>query len=383
MKAQFLTACLATLTSTLFAQIQPGERLYGGSISSRFIQSSSVSSKNLADQNDVSVGLTTGKFRKNNWFVGLNLNAGLNAIDSEWPQMPQNEPSRYRYRYYSAGLNPFFRKYWELDKIQLFAGAGINAALIKSFRKEKIFPAKEYSLVDYSDFYQFNIAPTFELGLNYFLTKHLAVQLSTTSNRFPVSLGSVSAGLVYWTGEHQSNPDATATATQTQKGSWLIGGTFSVMNSRSAMPGDENTYTPNTFSAGLSIGNFVRDRTVLGLEASYSYSESRSRELNRFISSYYQIALTPYVQTYWLTNRLTPFHRISASWQKTQSVQYTNISLDGQIGLAYMLGDRFIIETALATLGLGYQKLSGSSESLIANASASLGNRFALRYVFR
>ncbi len=383
MKTQLLVAWLTTLTSTLFAQIQPGERLYGGSISSRFVRSSSVSGKNLADQNELSVGLTTGKFRKNNWFVGLNLNAGLNAINSEWPQVPQNDPSKYRYRYYSAGLNPFFRKYWELDKIQLFVGAGINAALIKSFRKEKIFPAKEYSLVDYSDFYQFNIAPTFELGLNYFLTKHLAVQLSTTSNRFPVSFGALSAGLVYWTGEHPSNPDATATATQTQKGNWLIGGTFSMMNSRSAIPGDENTYTPNTFSAGLSVGNFVHDRTILGLEASYSYSESRSRELNRFIGSYYQIALTPYVQTYWLNRRLTPFHRISASWLKTQDKSYTNLSLNGQIGLAYMLGDRFILETTLANLGLNYQKIASATESLGGNASASLGNQFALRYVFR
>lgn len=386
MKAQFLTACLATLTSTLFAQIQPGERLYGGSISvaSMYSRNLNTDVKNNNSFTASTVQLTVGKFRQNNWLTGINMTLGLSpgsskivsAVDGQ-----NNYESGTRYLSYSASLNPFVRRYWGLNNIQLFVGGGIGVSVSGFYSREKEFPAKDYTFSG-NRMFGFGISPTFEAGLNYFVTKHLALELKTSTTAFPVSFGQLRAGFIYRTGDHAASPDNQTQVSQTQKGGWLLGGQFSVSNT--FLEGTQNTtYEPEVYTISASAGTFIRERTVLGIEAGYQHTGRKTTGNNQSVSRSTGISVIPYVQTYWLTSRLTPFHRISASWSKLINTQGNTFGLNGQFGLAYMLGNRFILETSLARVGVDYSRLGNITETVSPYASASLGNQFALRYVFR
>ncbi|OIN58677.1 hypothetical protein [Arsenicibacter rosenii] len=388
MKAQFLTACLATLTSTLFAQIQPGERLYGGSVSSRNTYSHNLNTdvKNNSSFTASAVQLTVGKFRQNNWLTGINMSLGLSPGSNKIVSAvggQNNYESGTRYLSYAVSLNPFVRRYWELNNIQLFVGGGIGVSVSGFYSRDKEFPAEDYTFSG-NRMFGFGISPSFEAGLNYFVTKHLALELKISTNAFPVSFGQLGAGFIYRTGDHALTLDNQAQTNQTKKGGWLPGGSFSISNTSVKTPGERNlTYDPGIYKVSLSAGKFIRERTVLGIEAGYQYTERRTEGENASVSKSKWFSVVPYVQTYWLTSRLTPFHRISASWSKLVGAQGNTFGLNGQFGLAYMLGERFIIETSLASVGVDYSRLGNSYETISPYASASLGNQFALRYVFR
>ena len=102
------------------------------------------------------------------------------------------------------------------------------------------------------------------------------------------------------------------------------------------------------------------------------------------------MGISPYFQHYWTSTRLTPYTRVGATYFTVGSkpddsdISRVNVNAAINIGLAYMAGKRFIIETSLDNASLAYSSANGpetDNSSWDATLSAGLPGNFAVRYV--
>jgi hypothetical protein len=102
------------------------------------------------------------------------------------------------------------------------------------------------------------------------------------------------------------------------------------------------------------------------------------------------VGFSPYFQHYWTSTRLTPYTRLSAAYITSGDKLMNNRSNTNAmnaalgIGLAYMAGNRFIVETSLATASLTYGPISSAQDdvsSWSATLSGGMRGNFAIRYV--
>jgi hypothetical protein len=379
----------------LLAQTEKGNGILSGSLSlagTRYTDSQQ-NSRNVSP----AFNITFGKFVKDNWLLGTNIGMSFlfrkvtpSVLNSAYGSTLTDRSNR-------LALKSFVRYYQTLGPVQVFAGAGVSLNLDGS-RTEYMSSAQ----LSTGQNANLTLSPFFEAGANYFLTKRLAAQV-VASNGFPLNVGVLSVGLVYWAGAGSTATQPTSTANpQTDAGRWLVEGSVDVssgISSRKVIA----TKTVNTdakadrtvFSFSPSVGYFVKKNTQVGVAFITSFTSSKQTELNKAATSSRSrvFGISPYWQHYLTNNRLTPFIRADVFFYRVgygyndEPISYVSstVGASGRLGLAYMLRKSFIIETTLVSGSLSHDQNTIQADMPVTwsgNLSGQLGSGLSLRYVF-
>jgi opacity protein-like surface antigen len=153
-----------------------------------------------------------------------------------------------------------------------------------------------------------------------------------------------------------------------QKGTWNLGGNFSLNNSNSE-------YNPNTsknendqFYVGFypRVGYAINNNLIIGLGLGYEYQDVKTyySGIDNYDSNHNTLAVFPYIKKYFNINEKFYFHlqgefRVSKTWIDnkssitTNSTNQTSNSLFAGIrpGITYFLTKKFALETSIGALG--------------------------------
>ena len=381
---------LVITTAPLLAQTEKGNGILSGGISllttnSRFSQSGT--------QNAIypSLSLTAGTFVKDNWLVGGNVMTSLSSTKTDF------SASRSTSQNTDLRIRPFVRHYWQAGAVQVFAGGGVsfNSTGTKSEASSSL--ATPAVVVNKTN--TLSVTPYLEAGVNYFLTRRLSLQATASANALPVNVGLFSMGLVYWTGTGSTARQPTGTANpQTDRGRWVLEGSLGLSSTKttSELASNSPSRKQNQFTISPSAGYFIQKNTIIGIGFPLVFSSSEQVQPGGRTTTTTRnqtIGVSPYYQHYWANNRLTPFTRIDVFYSQsgnsangsTISTTTSNVGAGGSIGLAYMLGERFIVETSLLSASVNRyvgRGVSEGSKGWTTTVSGQLGQGFSLRYVF-
>ncbi|GAB3258345.1 hypothetical protein GCM10027347_21570 [Larkinella harenae] len=377
MKKTVLIGYLSVIATLAYAQTDKGQGIWTGGLS--FTQES------LKDEastnrylNRTSQGIFTvrrGIFFKDNWLAGGELSFGYNSYHNRWAYTNQPEKTSNSAGLYS-GLSGFVRRYWGKAKWRVFTGGGVSL----SYSNNKYDGSNPQG----SDGNSFGVSPFFQVGANYYLTDRIGLEASTSSNSFPFLFNGVGIGLVILTGGVNNNATETYDAPQTQKGRWVLGGTFRFYTSGSKpnLPGEEASRS-NEYEVSPSVGWFVRKNLLLGVSVPLKWRTYQG-------GSSFSYGVNPYLKKYITDNRLRPFMAGDLSYVSTTE-KYPTTSITNQqagisvgAGLAYLLGERFIIEAQLGRLSFSKRFVpeADSFKQWTGGLAATLQPTFTLNYVF-
>lgn len=348
MKKLYPFALAGFLAFPSFAQTQKGQSITSGTVNLSFYKSST---NNPSDFKNTSYGVgflvNRGVFVKENWLLGYT--GGVTYQQSVYGNQINSSGGSDRGINLSGGI--FLRRYWSvLDRLYVYAGGGLTANR-QTIRSE----LDNGSALNSTFNLNWQIAPTGQVGALYALSNRIGVE-ATISNSFPTGLSNVNIGVAILSGQgSQSGPGLTDVETpQTQKGRWLLGASANVSGSKT-----EGTYMnlatgtdQSGASAGLSGGRFMSNNLLIGL--AISYAASRSGDNIAPGAPTYSIGVSPFVRSYRGATRLRPFMegRLEYGVSKSPFSSGGQRNAGGSIsaGLAYMAGNRFIIQTTLGSL---------------------------------
>ncbi|WP_080057755.1 hypothetical protein [Spirosoma aerolatum] len=380
-----------------YAQIQKGNGILSGSVSIAYNRQTqpfpnlpSTGAMRVQMNWMPALSITAGRFWKDNWLAGVSLSGSLTQNQQN---LEGNPDQTYPNTFYSVSVTPFVRRYWQLGSVYVFGGVGVSVSTNGS--KQSYFDYNGQLNESGQRTTTIGIAPRVEAGINYLVTSRLGVQLLASTNSFPLSTAGLSAGLVYWTGPGRtSNTQEQRDNPQTNAGKWVLEGGFSVTNQQTNQDAGTGLTAyqsrTNVYSFSPSIGYFVGKNNLVGVSIPIAYSGNHLTSTNTPDSKDIQwtVGVVPYFQHYWLPTRLTPYTRIEAGYMHYTSEDYSGFSASGavRVGLAYMIGQRFILETSLAGASVSYIASDrpgrpGDVKTWNGGVSAGLTGNFGLRYV--
>ncbi|RAK00056.1 outer membrane protein with beta-barrel domain [Larkinella arboricola] len=379
MKKLLFLASLAAVSTLAQAQTEKGQGLWSGSLSFSY---SSQKNNQSGFRNSISqsnLRISRGVFFRDNWLIGgtLNIGYGTNYSKSSY----YNPPNTIDYQTIYPGISGFVRRYWGQGKWRVFLGGGLSVNYTRSN-----YEGNDVNIGQVKDQNRVSAAPMFQAGANYYLTDRIGLEASTTSSSFPFSVSGVGIGLVILTGVNSTSNVESYEAPQTTKGRWVVGGTFQVetMGETINRPGAE-TDRSNTFTLSPSIGWFVKKNLLLGVAVPLALSSSDD-------GSTFVYGINPYIKKYISDNRLRPYVSGDLSYAATRNKSNVNetkntthqAGLAVGAGLAYLLGDRFIVEAELGGVYFNkpFYRQSTGSTAWNGGLSATLQPSFTINYVF-
>ncbi len=385
MKPYLLFALLALATAPLLAQTEKGNGILSGGISAGYSHNRSQSGNIVSP----ALTLTVGKFVKDHWLAGVATSIGTTF--GTYKNSTGTVMNTYQAIQVSA--TPFVRYYQQVGPVQLFGGVGVGFSLNTTKSENKPTAPTQFVTDKSTDF---SVSPYFETGVNYFLTKRLSLQATASASSVPMNIGSFGLGLVYWTGTGSAATQPTGTANpQTDRGRWVVEGSLGLSRNKTASELPLSSQKQSQFTVSPSVGCFARKNTIIGISFPLVFNSAeqvqqggRSTTTTRSQT----LGISPYYQHYWANNRLTPFTRIAVSYSlfgnsvNGSAVRYdiSSVGASGGIGLAYMAGKRFIVETSLLNASVSRSTNSNDtapSKTTSANLSGHLGSGFSLRCV--
>ncbi|RIV20732.1 hypothetical protein DYU11_22135 [Fibrisoma montanum] len=386
MKKQVFTMALLLWGGLLHAQIEKGNGILTGTVSINSGQTESTDEPVIGWR--PAVNLTVGRFVADNWLAGLSVGATAGFIKQDQRLLGRSFTTRDNSL--TVTTTPFVRRYWKFTTGYVFAGAGLSVAVggVRQISLESS-GTQVTSIENRSRSVAFS--PRLEAGLTYFFTNRLALQLAASTNSMPFNTAGLDAGLVYWTGPgRQTGRQRERANSQTDAGRWLVEGSFAVSNQSAdqyqTAIRQTARFSSTTYSLSPSMGYFIGKNKLLGISVPLTWISFRSELLNE-TGHAWSVGVSPYYQQYWTSTRLTPYTRVNASYA------YLNLADDTDAlnsygagvsaGLAYMAGQRFIVETSLGSASVNFADTNGPNKVWNASITAGLTGNFAIRYVFK
>lgn len=397
MKKRLYTLAFLLVASIAGAQTQKGNGLVSGGLSVGYSQISYQPSDASQQTWQPALNVTVGRFVTDNWLVGVSV-WGTSYFGQARTAFFNGQTRRTLEQHSTnvdVDVTPFVRRYWQFAPVQVFAGAGLSVGISGSRVTNQEFNGPTQQVVPLElRTTGFQVSPYLEAGVNYFLTNRLALQLSATAGSLPFNVSGFNTGLVYWTGaDRKAERQQARENGQTNRGNWLIEGGFgSNSTSTNRSTGTTvNQTSSGTYAISPSVGYFLSKNSLLGISVPFAFVGNENSGQNPQRSSrnsYWSVGISPYFQRYWTSTRLTPYTRVSASYvaigSKPNRTGTNLVDASLGVGLAYMAGQRFIVETSVANASLAYQPSDDSGDgvqSWNATLSAGLRGNFAVRYV--
>lgn len=392
-------ACLL-LAGVAGAQTQNGNGLISGDVSINYCRSDDQRSNTSGYHWKPALNLTVGRFWADNWLAGLSVSGRANAETREGV-FPNGQPSRtsfiQRNSFADVAITPFVRRYWQFAPVQVFAGAGLSVGIDGLRTNYRVAGGtSQLTMPTSQQTSSLQVGPYVEAGVNYFLTNRLALQLSASTRSLPLNVAGLSTGLVYWTGtDRKAIPQEERDNAQTNRGNWIVEGGFetSRRSSDNSATGGTTQSSSRYVSISPSVGYFIGKNNLLGISLPMGFRTVENSDTNPSSSdrnSYWSVAISPYLQHYWTSTRLTPYTRLGATYflfgsePSNSDIKNVNVAAALNVGLAYMAGKRFIIETSLVSASVAYASSDGperDNTSWDATLSGGLRGNFAVRYV--
>ncbi|MBO0952718.1 outer membrane beta-barrel protein [Fibrella forsythiae] len=344
MKKLYALLLASSLAIPSLAQTQKGQSITSGSVNLSLNRTLTSFDDSKYTSYSAGLQLNRGVFVKDNWLLGYSVGANYQRTDSK--TATQLTTFIGEGMDLSAGL--ILRRYWPvLDRLFVYAGGGLGAG--RQAYNNQSFYNNLYSTSGLN----WQLTAVGQVGALYTLSNRIAVEASI-SNSFPTALSNASFGVAILTGNgNQSQPaDGGFDAPQTRAGRWLLGALANVSSTRQSSSGTEQNQKVAT--AGISVGRFIKNNLLLGI--ALDYSANRPQSGNEYVE--YSPSAQAFVRSYMGTSRLRPFIQGSVGYgfNKTSDspVYQRNVRAGISAGLAYMAGDRFIIQTTLGSLAGQY-----------------------------
>jgi len=379
-----------------FGQTEKGNSFISGNISTGY-SANAYPKEALRKSNyfSSSLGVSYGKFVKDNIVWRTNVYGAFSRIFEQSNSLSQTTSTIYPNTV--IALSSVGLYYFGKDRWRGFIGGGIDVnGTFNTTKNTETGSAFPYDYIRKNS--GFAIKPLFEIGALYFFSKHLALELSATSNSFPMNTAGFSTGLLYWI-KPTSFGVETKELTTLQKGRWMLGAGFGINTTqyRSTEPiNSNNSYTAKrSHDDGrlfVQIGKFIQNRTMVGVNLGYSTGKDiQSYNSGQKITNYstnYNVGI--FVKKYLMPTRLTPYFGIDLSYNRAEnrqvsdnlgnnSSQNNNYELGSRLGLAYIINNHFLVETQLAEFYFGH---TAESKQWGGSLNAGLRPNLSLSYVF-
>lgn len=397
MKHSF-TLSLLLLATAAFAQTEKGNSFVSGNISTGYsITRLNDTKSNRAGSSTISAGVSYGKFIKDNiaWRTDVSESFNFNFVKSEFGfQSTKVNMPVIALSFKTMGLYYFGKERW-----RGFVGGGVSVSGNFTKAKKVSNPSNSTNYIQKNN--NFSVAPAFEAGAMYFLSKRLAIQLSASSSSFPMGIGGLSTGLYYWLKPTSFEVESKEFSTL-QKSRWIVGTTFGVTANKAranAQHISQNNVNSNGANINVQAGKFVRDRMIVGASLGYSINNTKVPSNTNNTAQYTKNSTSNYNGSFFLTKyltttRLTPYVGVRVNYSRavnthksavldSQSGYMNSYSLMPNIGLAYLISNHFLVESQLADLYMYYSVPANSIEkSFGVNITGGLRPNFSLLYVF-
>lgn len=377
----------------LFAQIEKGKNIFSGNFNLDYWNFSQEGAKTSTW--GPTLALEAHHFVKSGLTLGTELDGNIFSQNIRFSSNGSSKPTRG----YAVSVTPQIRKFWKVSPFFVYAGAGVNVAYTWS----SSHISYENQKLNESRLTTFNMMPQARLGLIYPLTKQLSLEAAGISNLYPISFNSLKIGLVAMTGEGQAFvSEAVGSGSALARGRWIISGTFSSSLTKSSdFVGDSSaSYRTPASLIHIGTGVFLPNRLLIGAEVIFGFRESALNDpraagfMGKGTSKPWSIGIRPYVRKYITAMRLTPYWELSGNYSRIMAgAGATNTySASGSVGLAYVFGKHWILQTKLAGLTVGYSKLPDNDseiatilggEKISAVIDGGLKPAFTLAYSFK
>lgn len=370
MKTLFTLALSCGLLAPALAQTQKGQTITSGTVGLSINNTKTIGQGQTGpvEYNNrytfTKLRFNRGKFIRDNWLVGASL---VGRYDWNGQDNNLNTPSTF-----SSGTNEtvnasvgiYIRRYWPvIERLSVYAGGGL--ATNRSEQLNNIITNGQPPSNRASKTVSWDIAPAFQVGALYTLTDRIGVEASITGNGFPVGAGTANFGVAILGGRSRSGTTLAAddfVASQTKQGRWLLGTSASINGTSSTVDPSGNQADralQARVEASLSAGRFVKDNLLVGIAVDLSvYCNSVTYATAS--ATTYLLTFTPFVRSYLGTSRLRPYVELSGhyGYENVVSNEFLRYAgLSASTGLAYMVGDRFILQTELISVNGAYQWL--------------------------
>lgn len=349
----------------LSAQIEKGKNMYSGNFDLDYWNFSQPGVKTSTWR--PGLALEAHRFVKSGLTLGSELDANIFLQNMKFSSNGGSKPARG----YTVSVTPQIRKFWKVSPFFLYAGAGVNVAASWSTS----YLSYENQKLHESRLTTFNLMPQARLGLIYPLTKRLSLEAGGVSDLYPISFNSLKIGLVAMAGEGQAFvSEAVGTGSALAHGRWIVSGTFSSSNTKSSGVEGDSSWSYRTPASLIHVGTgvFMPNRLLIGADVIFGFRESALNDpravgfMSTGNSKPWSVGIRPYVRKYITDMRLTPYWEVSANYSRIMAgAGATNTySASGSVGLAYVFGKHWILQTKLAGLTVGYSKFPDNDSEI-------------------
>ncbi len=388
------SSLLLLLSQVAFAQTERGVNWWSGGISTR--NSRTALYQDISEQTTLDVAFTQGTFVRTNLLVGADLRY---TRTRDLSRRGFNFDAVTDGRNGALSVVPFMRHFWGKQALRGYVGGGLSV----TYGRNRISTANTFQRGSENQITNWQVAPEVQAGLFYSINPHWGLDLNARSSVIPLAFGNLNLGLVVLTGvKARTRPEPRQTPTQLLTGNWLVGGSFSVSSQqRKLMSTTEQlqvvqSQTTQIVSLRPSFGYMAGRRWVIGVAIPI-----RNQTItNEFLRSAQAtsgggadvitkgIGLEPFVKKYLSRSRFGPYVGAQGGWLTERTIgsaggQNTRYTLRVSGGLAYMLGQRFIAEAELGSLGHQWSNTTVAEEARSQTDFAlTLRPALSLTYVF-
>lgn len=388
------TSLLLLLSQVAFAQTERGVNWWSGGISTR--TSKTELYQDWSEQKTLDLSFTQGTFVRNNLLVGADLH---------YTRTRDLSRRGLNFDAVSDGRNgaltavPFVRHFWGKQALRGYFGGGLSV----TYGRNRVISANTFQRASENQTTNWQVSPEVQAGLLYTISPHWGIDLNARSSVVPLAFNNLSLGLVVLTGvKDRAQVEPRQTPSQLLTGNWLVGGSFAVSSQQRKLTSTTDkdqlvqSQTTQIVSIRPSFGYMAGRRWVVGV----AIPVRNQTITNEFLRSAQAtsgggadvitkgLGLEPFVKKYLLRSRFGPYVGAQGGWLTERTIgsaggATTRYTLRMSGGLAYMLGQRFIAEAELGSVGHEWSNMTVTDEDRSQTDFAlTLRPALSLTYVF-
>lgn len=356
--------------------------------------------ENVNQTNTLNLQLTQGTFVRDNLLIGADLRLSrVRNVTKEGFNLDAVTDDRQT----AFAATPFIRRFWGTQALRGYVGGGLAV----QYSRDRQLTSNTKTRSSEAEQNSWQVRPDVQAGLVYFLTPRWGVELATRSSVVPLAFTDLSLGLVLLTDlKANRSPDSpTQTPRQLLSGNWVVSGTFNVggeqrrLSSAAELANNVQIQKTQQYALSPSIGYFLGRRWLVGVAVPIS----RQTQTNEFLRAAQSISgssavtttdaigVAPFIKKYFAKARFGPFVGARAGWQRERTRDETTRAVTNSTaynwrvsgGLAYLLGDRFLVEGEV--IGVGNDRSSNPQSGEVRSrfdVTATLRPVITMSYVF-
>ena len=392
---RLLAGCLLLAAQPLLAQTERGTGWWSGGFNWQTGKTDLF--QNRIEQTTLTLSVTQGTFIRDNILVGADLRL---TRTRDLARQGFNFDAVTDLRLTTFSATPFVRRFWGKEALRGYVGGGLSVG----FGRDRLLSSNTKQRVSERETSRWQVTPQFQAGLFYTIDSRWGIELATRSALAPLAFGDLSLGLVLVTDAKKKGaaPAPKQTPTQLLTGNWILGGTFDFGKQQQQLTsgGDQLTTVQRRvtgqYTVVPSVGYMPGNRWIVGVSVPYrqqKLTNQFSRSANDVQTGTVvteSIGVEPFAKKYFSKSHFGPFVGARAGWRServsgdgTAPTQAPGYSWRVSGGLAYLLGNHFIMEGELGGIGSDWSTTQQTDDARRnTNIALTLRPALTITYVF-